>query len=123
MYGHAALYVCICMEVLLLIYSLRFTPADTSEAHAIIPGEPLTFKMTFRHSALGRYEARLTLTLQGSDEEPFVIARRLLVVVVGDAQDRELLKPVARYIRPVRVREIQNLPILSGEQISTNRTQ
>lgn len=54
---------------------------------------------------------------------PFVIARRL-VVVVGEEPDHELLKPVARYIRPVRVREmIQDRQILSGVHVSIQRTE
>ena len=70
--------------------------------------------MLFRHVLQGRYEGRVEFTLQAPGGEPFVIARRLFVVV-SDAVERELLKPVAPYRRSKRAQWKDDGPVLPGK--------
>ncbi len=72
---------------------------------------PILFQ---RHRG-GHYEEQLLISLQGKDEETFVIARRLRAVV-GEAADHEALKPSRPYIRNARARWRRGLPTVSGDR-------
>ncbi|KAH9930512.1 uncharacterized protein BXZ73DRAFT_101882 [Epithele typhae] len=95
--------------------------ADDESSVAVTPARPLKFKVHFNHGQLGRYEARLEFTFQGTRGQPFVIARRLLVVV-GEADERALLRPVAPYERRRRGKWVNDLEVRSGEAPNRPRT-
>ncbi|KAI0690995.1 P-loop containing nucleoside triphosphate hydrolase protein [Cerioporus squamosus] len=89
-----------------------FTITSSTTNLALRPGQPLRFLVTFRHTQLGRYDARLEFTFQAAGGT-FVIARRLLVAV-GDYDERELLKPVAPFVRSRRMHWSVDGPVLQG---------
>ncbi|KAI0747145.1 P-loop containing nucleoside triphosphate hydrolase protein [Daedaleopsis nitida] len=91
-----------------------FAVTASSPSLKVVPGQPSRFTIRFLHVLHGKYEARLEFTFNGEGREPFVIARRL-VVVVSDAQERELLKPVAPYVRGKRARWNEDGPTLAGK--------
>ena len=66
-------------------------------------GETIPVTVTFRHSQRGRFEGRLEITFTDiASGRTFVVVRRLCAIV-GNAQDHELLKPAAPYVKNKRV--------------------
>ena len=120
--NHAALYVCQLAQPNFTNGCYSFTAdAEPDVAPTVIPGRSLRYKILFRHTELGRYEARVEFTFQRAGGQPFIIARRLLVVV-GEATDRELLQPVAPYAPTRRARWDHDLPVRAGAAPRSKRT-
>lgn len=80
----------------------------------MVPYQPLQYTIFFRHALHGRYEARLEFTFQAPGQAAFVIARRLLVVV-SNAAERDLLKPIKPFERGRRAEWNHEAEVLVGQ--------
>ncbi|TFK80574.1 P-loop containing nucleoside triphosphate hydrolase protein [Polyporus arcularius HHB13444] len=90
----------------------KFTVTPNTTNVPLRTGQPLRFSVAFRHTQLGRYDARLEFTFRAAAGN-FVIARRLRIAV-GDYEDHELLKPVTPFVRSRRMHWSVDGPVLPG---------
>lgn len=67
-------------------------------ARRLVQGRTVCVRTTFRYAQRGRFQGRLEITLQDGTQRPFLVIRQLRAVV-GNADDYELLKAVAPYVR------------------------
>ncbi|KAI1789430.1 P-loop containing nucleoside triphosphate hydrolase protein [Ganoderma leucocontextum] len=90
-------------------FSVTVTPA--SIAH----GKTLLLPIRFRHGQRGHFEGRVEIVFQRTGSSSFSIWRTVKAVV-GEAADRERLKPIAKYVRRPRAPWHHNRPVVSGER-------
>ncbi|KAI1789429.1 P-loop containing nucleoside triphosphate hydrolase protein [Ganoderma leucocontextum] len=87
---------------------------NVADVH-VASGQSVSLPVRFQSERRGRFEAQLAITFHGTSQKPFVMIRRLRIVV-GDAADHEALKPVTPYVRNRRVPWRKDLPTVSGER-------
>lgn len=86
--------------------STCFAATIDGDNRKVISGRPITLKITFRQSHIGRYEDRLELLFEDTQLKKQFIISRTLKAIVGNKTDHEALKPKSPYIpRPRTTRQ------------------
>ncbi|KAM5541781.1 hypothetical protein V8D89_004510 [Ganoderma adspersum] len=82
---------------------------------AIAQGQTLLLPIRFRHDQRGHFEGRVEIVFKKTGSSSFSIWRTVKVVV-GEAADRERLKPVTKYVRRPRAPWHHGRPVISGDR-------
>ncbi|KAH9849037.1 P-loop containing nucleoside triphosphate hydrolase protein [Lenzites betulinus] len=101
----------------LLICSLcSFSATIPKAGHKLIAGQSTGINVSFRQQYRGRSEGRLEITFRLASTQRTFIITRLLRAVVGNADDQEVLRPSAPYVRRGRVPWNDGGVVVEGER-------
>ncbi|KAI0634733.1 P-loop containing nucleoside triphosphate hydrolase protein [Trametes polyzona] len=80
----------------------------------LIPGRVYRVLVTFRHRQRGRFQGRLELTFQDATKRTSIVVRQLRAVV-GNREDRELLRAAAPFVQRRPARWENNTSVVTGD--------